>query len=210
MDTTARQIQNQYARNANVALAAAWNDPRAANCRAFQVDYRNEIVGIELVVVRIPSAPFEVYRAEMFDPYASGGNAVVKCIAVDANNIEVGEKIVKAWPFPGFGGEDSPALAGNPNNEFEISSKFDAAHGVIGPLAFHLIDAKGNIISDVVGGYGQAAGYGHIGGRVTFKQRVAVVVPPPDPEPEPDPEPDGNAMTRIAVALERLADHLGA
>jgi hypothetical protein len=205
MNTQAIRVKNQYLSNVNAALAATTTDPRAANCRGFQVDSRNQVVGIELVVVRIPSAPYELYRAEMFDPYTSGGNAVVKCVAVDVNNVEVGEHIVKAWPFPDLNGEDSPAGSGNPNNEFEISSKFDGAHGVIGPLAFHLVDAKGAIISDVIGGYGQVAGYGHIGGRVTFKQRSAS-----DPDETPDPVPDGDALTRIAVAIEALATHLGA
>jgi len=186
------------------AVRAAAEDPRAPNCRGFQVDSKNQVVGIELVVVRIPSAPYELYRAEMLDPYASGGNCTVKGLALDANNVAVGERIVIAWPFPGLDASESPQGPGNPENNFNISSRFDAAHGVIGPLAFHLVDADGNVISDIVGGYGQPMGYGHIGGRVTFRRRSSDVVPPPGPEP------DGSVLERIAVTVERLAAHLGA
>jgi hypothetical protein len=156
------------------------NDPRAANCRKFMVDAQGEIVGIELVVKQSPSAMYECYRAEMLDPYHSGGNAVAKAVALDANNVEVAETIVKGWPYPTLDGDGSPALSGNSNNEWEISSKFEADK-VIGPLAFYIIDTQGRIISDIVAGYGQAKGYGHIGGRVTFRLRGTVappIVPP--------------------------------
>jgi len=189
------------------AVTATATDPRAPNCRGFQVDASNEVVGIELVVVRIPSARYELYRAEMFDPYCSGGNPIVKGVALDVNGVEVGERIVYAWAFPQLNAPESPKGPGNPENNFNISSKFDKS--VVGPLAFHLIDAQGAIISDVVGGYGQVMGYGHIGGRVTFRERSAVVPPDPD-DPDPEPEPDGDALTRIATALERLTAHLGA
>ena len=76
---------------------------------------------------------------------------------------------------------------------------------MIGPLAFHVGDAQGLPLSDIIGGYGLPDGH-HIGGRVTFRERVLL----PDPEPEPEPEPDSDAMTRIAAALERLTAHLGA
>jgi hypothetical protein len=204
MNTTALLAKSEYYSNVDGALAATATDPRAPNCRGFQTDASNQVVGIELVHVPIPSARYELYRAEMIDPYASGGNTVVRVVALDKNGVETGEQLVKAWPFPTLDAGDSPCGSGNPSNEFEITSKFDKS--VVGPLAFHIIDAGGSIISDVVGGYGQVMGYGHISGRVTFKERSGIVVPDPDPEPVPD----GEALTRIAVALERLTAHLGA
>jgi hypothetical protein len=206
MNTQSIRTRIAYVLEADAALTVAATDPRMPNCRGFQVDSSNQVIGIELVVVPMPGTEYALYRAEMFDPYTSGGNPIVKVVVLDAGGVEIGARSVIAWPFPTLGADGSPAGPGNPENNFNISSPFDAAHGVIGPLAFHVIDDRGAIISDVVGGYGQAMGYGHIGGRVTFKQRSAS----PDPDPDPDPEPDGDALTRIAVAVERLADHLGA
>ena len=100
----------------------------------------------------------------------------------------------------------SPSTALAPSNQFAAMSKFPSSS--IGPLAFYVGDATKQPLSDIIGGYGLPDGH-HISGRVTFRERSGVVPPDPD-DPEPEPEPDGDALTRIATALERLTAHLGA
>jgi hypothetical protein len=203
MDRAMMQARNQYASNVQAALMAATADPRAANCRGFQVDGSGRVVGIHLVHVAAPSAMYALYRAELIDEYAAQGNTVVTVTVLDSDGIPVAERAMMCWPFPGLDGEDSPAGAGNSKNEFAITSKFPEQ--AIGPLAFAVYDVDGNLISDVIGGYGQIVGRGHISGRVTFRQRGND--PTPDPEPEPE---DTGSVARIATALERLVAHLGA
>jgi hypothetical protein len=204
MNAAAMRVKNQYFSNVNAALAAATVDPRASNCRGFQVDGAGRVIGINLVYVPVPSAMYELARAELIDEIAAQGQTVVTAVVLNADGIQVAERVMMAWPFPDLNAEGSPAGPGNPQNQFAITSKFPET--VIGPLAFAVYDVAGNLISDVIGGYGQVAGRGHISGRVTFRQRTTVVPPPPDPEPTPDTD----SGTRIATALERLVTHLGA
>ena len=208
MNTEAMRVRSEYFSNADAALAAAAVDPRAANCRGFQVDGAGKVIGIHLVHVPVPSALYELARAELIDEIAAQGQTVVTAVVVDAAGIQVAERVMMAWPFPDLNAGGSPVGPGNPQNQFTIASKFPES--VVGPLAFAVYDVAGNLISDVVGGYGQLLGRGHISGRVTFRQRSAVVEPTPDPEPDPDPEGLTAAVTRVAVTLERLAAHLGA
>jgi hypothetical protein len=196
-------MRNEYYSNVEGAVAAALADPRALNCRGFKVDAAGKVVGIQLVHVPVPSAMYELALAELIDEYAAQGQTVVTVTVLNAEGVQVAERAKMAWPFPALNAADSPAGPGNPQNQFTIASKFP--ENVVGPLAFAVYDANGALISDVIGGYGQVLGRGHISGRVTFRQRKAVVEPDPD-----DPEPDGDALTRIAVAVERLAAHLGA
>jgi hypothetical protein len=203
MNTQAMRVKNQYFSNVNAALAATLTDPRAANCRGFQVNGEGKVIGINLVHVPVPSAMYELARAELIDEIAAQGQTVVTAVVLNADGIQVAERVMMAWPFPNLNAEDSPAGPGNPQNQFAITSKFP--ENVVGPLAFAVYDVAGSLISDVIGGYGQVLGRGHISGRLTFKQRTN-----PDPDPTPDPVPDGDALTRIAVAIEALATHLGA
>ena len=206
MNTSAMRVHSEYVGNVDMALAAAASDPRAANCRGFLADGAGRVIGIHLVHVPVPSAMYELVLAELIDEYAAGGNTVVTVTVLNSDGLVVAERAMMAWPFPELNAEDSPAGSGNPQNQFAITSKFP--ENTVGPLAFAVYDANGNLISDVIGGYGQVLGRGHISGRVTFQQRTAVVDPGPDPEPEPEPA-DGS-LGRIATALERLATHLGA
>jgi hypothetical protein len=203
VNTAAMRVKNQYFSNVDAALAAATTDPRAANCRAFQVDGAGKMIGIHLVHVPVPSALYELALAELIDEYQAQGQTVVTAAVLNADGLQVAERVMMAWPFPDLNAAGSPAGPGNPQNQFAITSKFPES--VIGPLAFAVYDANGNLISDVIGGYGQVSGRGHISGRVTFRQRTN-----PAPDPTPDPIPNADALTRVAVALERLAGHLGA
>jgi hypothetical protein len=203
MNTSAMRVRNEYFSNVNAAVTATVADPRAANCRGFQVDGAGKVIGIHLVHVSVPSAMYELVRAELIDEYAAQGQTVVTAVVLDADGIQVAERVKMAWPFPQLNADGSPAGPGNPQNQFAITSKFP--ENTVGPLAFAVYDVAGNLIGDVVGGYGQVLGRGHIGGRVTFRKRST-----PTPDPTPDPVPDTGSGARIAVALERLATHLGA
>ena len=209
MDTQSIAIKQDYICNAASAITATTTDPRAANCRGFLLDQAGKVVGIQLVHVPIPSAPYALVAAEMLDEYQAQGNTVVTVVALNADGIQTAERLFMAWPFPGLSAAESPAGPGNTDNRFTATSPYNPPD--IGPLAFYVGDAAGNPISDIVGGYGLPFRH-HISGRVTFQARAAVPDPDPDPDPEPEPEPDpeGDALTRCAVALERLANHLGA
>lgn len=207
MDTQSIAIRQSYICNAASAIAATITDPRAANCRGFLLDQSGKVVGIQLVHVPIPSAPYALVAAEMLDEYQAQGNTVVTVVALNADGVQTAERLFMGWPFPGLDAAESPAGPGNTDNRFTATSPYDPSR--IGPLAFYVGDAAGNPISDIVGGYGLPGGH-HISGRVTFKARGDVVPPDPEPDPDPDPEPEGDALTRIADAIERLANHLGA
>lgn len=202
MNTSTMRACSEYYSNVDAQMAAVVSDPRAANCRGFKVDAAGKVIGIQLVHVPVPSSVYELALAELIDEYAAQGQTVVTVVVLNADGVQVAERAKMAWPFPDLNAEGSPAGPGNPQNQFAITSKF--SESVVGPLAFAVYDADGNLISDVIGGYGQIIGHGHISGRVTFRQRAVVV------DPEPEPEPSENDLTRIADALERLADHLGA
>jgi hypothetical protein len=199
MNTRDMSIRQDYLQNVAAAIGASTPDPRAANCRGFQVDAVGMVTGIHLVNVPIPSAPYELVLAELIDEYAAQGNTVVTVVALNADGVQTAERAFMAWPFPTLGAEGSPAGPGNPSNQFATTSKFPA--NVIGPLAFYVGDAAGQPLSDIIGGYGLPDGH-HISGRVTFRERGV--------QPEPPPEPTDDALTRVAVALERLVAHLGA
>jgi hypothetical protein len=204
MDTQSMAIKQDYICNAAEAIKATTTDPRAANCRGFLVDQAGKVVGIQLVHVPIPSAPYELILAELIDEYAAQGNRVVTVVVLNADGIQIAAaQCFMAWPFPGLDAPESPAGPGNPQNQFPAESPYDPPN--IGPLAFYVGDKDGNPLSDIVGGYGLPFRH-HISGRVTFRARETT----PDPDPEPEPDPEGDALARIADAIERLADHLGA
>ena len=208
MDTQSIAIKQDYIVNSAAALAATTTDPRAANCRGFLLDNAGKVVGIQLVYVPIPSAPYELILAELIDEYAAQGNTVVTVSILNADGVQTAERAFMAWPFPSLNAAESPSGPGNTDNRFTTTSKYFPPD--VGPLAFHVGDKDGNPLSDIIGGYGLPGGH-HISGRVTFQERAVIDPDPdPDPDPEPEPEPDGDALERIADAIERLVDHLGA
>jgi hypothetical protein len=203
------RVRNEYFSHVDEAVSATVKDPRAPNCRGFLLDNAGKVIGIQLVHVPIPSAPYELIAAELIDEYAAQGNTVVTVSVLNAEGVQTAERAFIAWPFPGLNAPESPAGPGNSSNEFAATSPYSPPD--IGPLAFHVGDKDGSPLSDIVGGYGLPHRH-HISGRVTFRERIAVIDPDPEPDPGPDPEPepDGDALTRIAAAVERLAAHLGA
>ena len=203
MNTQSMAIRQQYVMGIDAALAAATADKRAPNCRGFLYDNTGRVVGINLVHVPLPSAPYELALAELIDEYAAQGNTVVTVVVLNADGVQTAERAFMGWPFPELIAPESPVGPGNPSNQFAAMSKFPS--NTIGPLAFFVGDLTGQPLSDIIGGYGLPDGH-HISGRVTFRERSGVVTP----DPEPEHEPDGDSLARIAVALERLTAHLGA
>jgi len=204
MDTQSIRTRITYINNADAAMAAAITDPRAENCRGFLLDAAGKVVGIHLVHVPMPSARYALYRAEMLDEYQAQGNTVVTVTVLDEDGVQTAERAMMAWPFPELNAPESPVGPGNAKNEFVAESPYSS--NVIGPLAFGVYDARGVLISDIIGGYG-LPDRRHISGRVTFRERSEVI---PEPEPEPEPGDLTGAVARIATAVERLAAHLGA
>lgn len=204
MNTQSMAIRQDYLMNIDAALAAATADRRAPNCRGFLYDAAGKVVGINLVHVPVPSAPYELALAELIDEYAAQGNTVVTVVVLNKEGLQTAERVFMAWPFPTLDAAESPAGSGNSANQFATTSKFPASD--IGPLAFHVGDPQGYPLSDIIGGYGLPDGH-HIGGRVTFRERTTVAEPPIEGDPG---TPIATDVTRIAVALEKLAAHLGA
>lgn len=186
-------------------------DPRAANCQAVAVNAAGQVTGVLLQVRPMPSARYELVRADLIDETAAAGNTVAKCVALDKNGIETGERIYLAWPWPGM--QDGKSLPGNPNGEHMLNG-LTYNPPDIGPGALYVGDATGAPISDIIGGLGLPWNL-HICFRLTWRERGAVVVTPPPPPPDPNPNPNPVEPTsleydvaRIAEAVERIANYL--
>jgi hypothetical protein len=120
-------------------------------------------------------------------------------VVLDANGVQTADTVLLAWPFPALG---NVLRAGNPNGQHMITNGFNPPD--LGPLALFVGAADGTPISDIVGGLGLPWNR-HVCFRATWRERA---LKPEDPG-EPG-EPTGDALTRIAEALERLAAHFGA
>lgn len=179
------------------------SDPRTDNCKSFVLDNYGLVTGVALEVRPMPSALYELVRVELIDEYAAQGNTVATCSVLDPTGIATAERVYLAWPWPSL---TTTALAGNPNGQHMIGSKYNPPD--VGPLALYVGNANAEPISDIVGGLGLPFGH-HISFRATWRVRGAG-----QPEPEgPDTGPvDATvvALERIADALERLVAHLGA
>jgi len=197
------QLQEQVKEWATLIALLTDPDPRAPNCRAFHTREDGKVDGVELAVQVNTLTPFRLLRVALIDEANAMGNTVATCQVVDAQGLPLGDQVSMAWPWP----EPTEfALPGNPNGQHPITNGYNPPE--MGPLALCLRDAQGNIASDVVGGLGLPWNR-HVCYLATWQQRAAV----PEPVPEPEPEAGDDltaAVTRIAAALERLADHLGA
>ena len=58
------------------------------------------VVGINLVHVPVPSAPYELLLAELVDEYAAQGNTVVTVVVLNQDGVQTAERAFMAWPFP--------------------------------------------------------------------------------------------------------------
>lgn len=200
---TSAQAQTKFAQFVQATLA---NDPLDETCRGLTVDAFGNVTGLKIGIRTTPGALYKLRRVHVRGTQECQGNAVVIVSLVDADGIAESSTAIKMlWPWPTFGAKESPLGDGNGKGEFAITSKFPET-AEYGPLGFGVFGPKGELLSDVCYGWGQPEYKPHVGGFLVF-QRVA---PTPGPDPNPEPEPGGDALTRIAVAVESLAKRLGA
>ena len=185
-------------------------DPRAANCRAFAKDAAGLITGVALDYVEQSASRYALYSVALIDEPTNGvgGPTVATCTVLDANGIQVAERVYLAWPWPDL---QQRALPGNPNGQHFISNKFFPPNK--GPLALYVGDASGNVLSDVIGGLGLPEGH-HVSYRVTWRERVSTPEPPPVEPPPGDDLAAGLAALQADVQalrsdVRQLALHLG-
>ena len=177
-------------------------DPREWNCQGFNTDAQGRVTGVYLEYVPVPSARYELVRAELIDEAAARGNTVAIFTVLDAMGLPTAEKVYLAWPWPAL--DEGRLLPGNQDGQHMIINGYSPPE--LGPLAMYVGDSAGEVISDMIGGLGLPDNH-HVSFRLTWKERGAV-----------DPETPGDggsaagvaALERIASALERLAAHLGA
>jgi hypothetical protein len=177
------------------------SDPRAENCRANHLTAAGKVDGVALEVSVRPLTRYRLARIELVDEVSAQGNCVATCRVLDADGLLLGDQVWLAWPWPSL---TQYALPGNPNGQHPITNSYTPPN--VGPLALCLRDAQGAIASDVVGGLGLPFGH-HVSFIATWQKRG-------DGDTDEEGEETGGALVaavvRCAVALERLAGHLGA
>jgi hypothetical protein len=178
-------------------------DPRADNCKAFHVDGGGKVDGVLLEYAARPSAMYELVYVKLISEALAGGSTVASFAVYDKSGVAVSEVVWLAWPWPSL--SDGKLPPGNANGQHMIVNGFNAAGGEIGPLAMYVGDAKGNIISDVIGGLGLPNNR-HVCYQMAWKERGGV-----NP---PDPGDGDNADVLAAIAaldarVKALALHLG-
>lgn len=184
-------------------------DPRAENCRALKVSTSGLIEGVELVYRPLPSSKYELRRVELIDEQGAQGETVAACVVLDRDGIETGEKVWMAWAWPELDG--GRLLPGNVEGRHMITNGYDPTKGV-GPLALYVGDAQGEPIGDVIGGLGLPWNR-HVSFRAVWVERGATGAPESDAGEGEVGAGAGAAVAaleRVAGALERLAEHLGA
>ena len=151
-----------------------------------------------------PSTLYELIRVELISEADAGGATVANCTVLDKEDIQTGERVYLAWPFPNL---TDKVLPGNANGQHMITNGFPAHDGTIGPLALYVGDANGQINSDLIGGLGLPDNR-HVCYRVTWRERGSVV-DPGEPPVTTDPTAVVTALNRIAAALEAFNAHIG-
>lgn len=177
-------------------------DPRAENCRRFELDHYGQVIGVALTHEARPETPYRLARAELVDEATAQGNTVATCRVLDAQGIQLAAPVRLAWPYPQL---TYSALPGNQANQHVITNAYTPPS--IGPLALYVSDSDGAPISDIIGGLGLPLGH-HVSYALTWVARAEAV------EPEQPSEPAAcdhcPALLRIAEALEKMARHFGA
>jgi hypothetical protein len=175
------------------------SDPRAENCRAYHLAPDGRVDGVKLEYVPNPSTKYELIRCELIPEGDAGDTTVAHYQVLDKDNLMTGERVYLAWPWPEIKFRQLP---GNANGQHMIINGYDAAAGKVGPLALFVGDAKGEIISDVIGGLGLPNNR-HVCYRLVWRERGAGTVTPPPP-----PEGGGGSATEnlgdVVAAIDRL------
>jgi hypothetical protein len=185
------------------------SDPRSDNAKAYHLASNGKVDGVQLVYVPNPSTQYELVHADLINEAEAAGGTVATFQVLDKNNVQTGERVFLAWPFPSLANHQLP---GNQNNQHMIVNGYDAAGGVIGPLALYVGDTNGNVISDVIGGLGLPNNR-HVCFRVVWKERGTSTTTPTTPTTDPVTTTDLTAtnalLQQILVALKIIGAHLG-
>ena len=184
-----------------VAAAVADSDPRADNCRAFNVGPGGKVTGVQLDYVRLAGATFRLVSVSLIDEASAGGNTVANVAIVDQHGAPVTARCYLAYAWDGTkslatlkerllpGAQKWPV-------EHPITNGYDPNRGN-GPLAIYLADSAGVMFSDVVAGLG-LPGNRHVCYHIVYQEGAAVI-----PEP-PEPEPGACDLTPIFVQLDDI------
>jgi hypothetical protein len=170
------------------------SDIRAENCRAF-VERDGLIMGVELIHRINPTALFRLLRVDLLDERANGvgGPTIANVAMVDAAGLAVmTARVALCYPWtPEFAGLrfENALPPGNPAYPYQHIITNGYWPPALGPLAIAVLDADGNIISDVIGGLGLPKNH-HVSFAMTFREVGA-----PDVEPG---EPGGDYSEQLA------------
>jgi hypothetical protein len=198
------KIEGELVRS--LRMEAGMADPRAANCRGFQLGPDGRVTGVELQYREVAGSRYQLISASLIDEAQAQGNTVATCNVVDANGLPVSAPVYLAWPWPGL---DNRLLPGNPDNRHMITNGYNPPN--IGPLALYVGDSKGNPISDVIGGLGLPLRR-HVSYALVWRERAAAPEPEPPPD-DPDEPTDGETVRLLREMhddLRALRAHLGA
>lgn len=201
-------------------------DVRAENCRAF-VERDGLTRGVELIHRINSTARYELLRVDLADEAAVGvgGNTVALVAVVDKAGLSVlTARVALCYPWtPAMAGLvfEHAILPGNPSYPYQHIITNVYWPPSLGPLAIAILDAAGNVISDVIGGLGLPKGH-HVSFAMTFREVGAPDVEPGEPGADYSAQFEilshehdaiiahvATLLDRSVVALERL-DALGA
>lgn len=196
-------------------------DPRTPNCRAFHVTADGKVDGVNLVYEERPATKYQLVYATLIDETQTQAT-VATFDVLDTNGISITLPVWLAWPYPDL---SNRVLPGNQQKQHMITSTYDAARGVTGPLALYVGDAAGNPISDVLGGLGLPNSR-HVSYALVWKERATgsgtgtPVDPPVNEYEEHMLEQVADALAELeaihallgsmSTVLAKLAVHLGA
>lgn len=179
------------------AIAAANVDPRTPNCRDWAKNAAGQITGIRAIHVPVPLAPYRLHSCSLQDEQQAQNNHVATIVVLSKDKVPVHPPLWYAWAFPDLNGQDSPNRPGNPNGQFDMSSKYP--YGGVPPLYYYVGDEEGRQLSDGIACGGLPDGR-HVCLDLVFIERDVVEV-----EPEPEPIVTGD-YADVVYYLRRLSE----
>lgn len=186
------------------------NDPRNANCQAYHTDASGKVDGVELTHFPAPETQYALLSVDLIGEAAAQGNTTAAIHVLKADGSPATVQCYLGWPWPGwtypnhFG---NTGLPGNSNYPYQhmITNAYNPSNDR-GPLAIFIGDAQGNVLSDVIGGFGLPAGR-HVCYTLTFKERGAAGG---DDEETGDSGAGLAMLQEIRDEIKLLRVHLGA
>jgi len=150
-------------------------NPLNANCQGFALDSNGKVVGVRLTYFPDASAQFELISCALIDERAAQGTTIATVEVLDKNNITTYVRCALCYPWDTWavGAKFQNALLpGNAHVPYEhvITNGYNPPNR--GPLAIAIINANGNVISDVIAGLGLPLNR-HVGYHIVFRERGA-------------------------------------